>query len=115
MRISDSPNAAEPIVTVSPEDDALSELKAPPPDEQALRASSAPAASTPAAMRLFFDANMISLLLVCFSVCVGRKGSGQVVDALSRAVLRAARRGSPSAESRTRPAATPRGTTSRWT
>jgi hypothetical protein len=45
-------------------------LKAPPPDEQALRASSAPAARTPAARRLFFDANMISLLLN-LSMCMG--------------------------------------------
>ena len=36
----------------------LSELNAPPPDEHALRASRAPAASTPAASRLLVDANM---------------------------------------------------------
>jgi hypothetical protein len=70
MRISDSPNAAEPTVTESLEDDAELVLNAPPPDEQALRASSAPAARTPAARRLFFDANMISLLLN-LSMCMG--------------------------------------------
>jgi hypothetical protein len=66
MRISDSPNAADPTVMLSPDDeeddDEVFPPRAPPPDEQALSASTAPAARIPAAIRPLLDANMMSSL-----------------------------------------------------
>src|ERR1700745_481740 len=99
----DSPKAAEPTVMVPAELEEVLPLSSALPDEQALSASNAPAASTPAEIRALLDANMI-LPFLLYSVVLSWMGTP--TTARGREVF--------TRTSVTRDTMTPRGPTTRW-